>query len=135
MGSSRNGIGTGLLLITIGLIFFADRQGYGGMRHLWPLIPIVMGFSTMLFPRDRSVRPGVIVVGRRGRRYEQHRFSGMWMVLVGGIFLLHENGIMSVHQSWPLFIVAAGLGVIFSGIVRTKSNDSDNSTIGQGGQS
>lgn len=136
MSGERNGIGTGLLLITIGAIFFLDRQGYGGMRSLWPLILIVMGLTTMLFPRDRSVRPGVIVVGRRGRRdCRQHRFSGIWLIVVGVIFLLHVNGILSIHQSWPLFIVAAGLGIVFSGVFRTTPTDTGDSTFGQGGQS
>jgi hypothetical protein len=136
MGRDRNGIGTGLLLITIGLIFFIDRQGYGGFHNLWPLILIVMGLSRLLFPRDRSIRTGVVVVGRRGcRNRHDSRYGGLWLVMLGLIFLMNENGILSIHQSWPLFIVAAGLGVVFSGMFPNRTPDANDSTIGQGGQS
>lgn len=132
MSRERNGIGTGLLLITIGLIFFADRQGYGGgMGALWPLILIVIGGSKILFPRDRSVMRAGVVVGRRN--CQEHRLSGLWLILVGGIFLLHQNHILSIHQSWPLFIVAAGLGIVFSGVFKSRPVDGGDPTIGQGG--
>lgn len=134
MGRERNGIGTGLLLITVGIIFFIDRQSYGGWSFgsLWPLLLIVAGTSKMFF-RDDSVQVGV-VAGRRGCRRE-NRFSGVWLIMVGVIFLLHQNHIARINQTWPLFIVAGGLGIIFSGIFHSKPTDSDNSTIGQGGQS
>lgn len=118
MGRERNGIGTGLMLITIGLIFLADRNGYGGFGNFWPLILIVMGASKLLFPGDRSIRAGV-VAGRRGCSRET-RYSGLWLILVGGIFLLHQNHIISIRESWPLFIVAGGVGIIFSGIFNRK---------------
>jgi len=134
MSRERNGIGTGLILITLGVIFLIDRQSFDGWSfgNLWPLLLIVAGASKMLF-RDDSVQIGV-VAGRRNCRRE-NRFSGLWLVMVGVIFLLHQNHIARINQTWPLFIVAAGLGIIFSGIFRTRPADPDNSTIGQGGQS
>jgi hypothetical protein len=132
MRRDRNGIGTGVVLITVGLIFLAERQGYGSFGNLWPLILIVSGLAKMLFPGDRSVQAGV-VMGRRN--CQESRFSGLWLLVVGGIFLMSQNHILSIRESWPLFIVAAGLGIVFSGIFRTKSPDPDDSTIGQGGQS
>ena len=132
MGSSRNGVGTGIVLITIGLIFFAERQGYGSFGNLWPLILIVSGLGKMLFPYDRSV---VFVAGRRGCRRDS-RYSGVWLTLVGVLFLLHQNHIMRINQTWPLFIVAGGLGIIFSGVFRHSGNDANpgDPSIGQGGQ-
>jgi hypothetical protein len=133
MSRERNGIGTGLILITLGVIFLIDRQSVGWhFGNLWPLLLIVAGSSKMLF-RDDSVQMGV-VAGRRSCRRE-NRFSGLWLVMVGVIFLLHQNHIARINQTWPLFILAAGLGIVFSGIFRTKPAGSDNSTIGQGGQS
>ena len=133
MGRERSGIGSGILLITIGLIFLADRQGYGGFGRLWPLLLIVMGASKMLF-RDDTVRVGV-VAGRRGCRRES-RWGGLWLILVGVIFLLNQNHIYSIHETWPLFIVAAGLGIIFSGIFDRRIPDTNpgDPTIGGGGQ-
>ena len=133
MGRERNGIGTGLILITLGIIFFIDRQSYAWrFGNLWPLLLIVGGASKMLF-RDDSVHVGV-VAGRRNCRRE-NRFSGLWLVMVGVIFLLHQNHIARINQTWPLFIVAGGIGIIFSGIFRGKPAESDDPTIGQGGQS
>ena len=121
MPYDRGGITSGLLVMTVGLIFVAQQFGQGGMHNLWPLILIVMGASRMLFPRDRSFRAGV-VAGRRGCRRE-HPLSGLWLIVVGGIFLLHMNHLWSIQQTWPLFIVAAGLGILFSGIINRKSED------------
>lgn len=134
MSRERNGIGTGILLITIGLIFLADRQGYGGFGNFWPLILIVMGASKLFFRDDQSIRAGV-VTGRRGCRRE-NRFSGLWLIMVGVIFLLHQNHIFRINQTWPLFIVAAGLGIVFSGIFNRKDADPNagDQTIGGGGQ-
>ncbi|TAK16434.1 MAG: hypothetical protein EPO35_05385 [Acidobacteria bacterium] len=120
MGRDRSGVSTGIVLITVGLIFLADRQGYGGFHNLWPLILIVLGATKILFPRDGSMRVGV-VAGSRGCR--EHRFSGLWLVLVGVIFLMNQNHILSISQSWPLFIVAAGVGIMFSGMLNRKDQD------------
>lgn len=134
MSRERNGIGTGIVLITIGLIFLADRQGYGGFGNFWPLILIVMGASKLFFRDDSSLEAGV-VVGRRGCRRE-NRFGGLWLIMVGVIFLLHQNHIWSIRETWPLFIVAGGLGIVFSGIFNRKHADSNpgDQTIGGGGQ-
>jgi hypothetical protein len=139
MGRERNGISTGVMLITIGVIFLADRQGFGGFGHLWPLILIVAGLSRMLFPSDRTaLRTGPF--GDR-RLCRESRFNGIGIILVGVIFLLHQNNVLRLEQSWPLFIVAAGIGIIFSGIFRqhdeppaTSTDQSSNSTFGRGGQ-
>lgn len=133
MRRERSSIGSGILLITIGLIFLADRQGYGGFGQLWPVLLIVMGASRMLF-RDDTVRVGVITGGRGCRR--ESRWGGLWLILVGGIFLLHQNHIYSIHQTWPLFIVAAGLGIIFSGVFDRRDPDTKpgDPMVGGGGQ-
>jgi hypothetical protein len=134
MGRQRSGIGTGILLITLGAIFLIDRSSlHLGFGNLWPLLLIVGGASKMFF-RDVSMRIGV-VAGRRGCRRES-RWSGMWLIVVGGNFLLDQNHLYSIHQTWPLFIVAAGLGIIFSGIFNRRDADTNpgDSTIGGGGQ-
>lgn len=109
MGRERNGIGFGLVLITVGLIFLADRQGYGGFGRFWPLLLIVAGASKLFFPSDSD-----------DKHCRDSRSSGIWLVLVGGIFLLHQNSIWRISDTWPLFIVAAGIGIIFSGILNRK---------------
>jgi len=86
----------GVTLIVVGLIFLGDRLGWGvgwNMGRLWPLIPIAIGL--------------VHVVSGRGS-------EGVWLLFVGGLFLLHMNHIVRLSASWPLFIVAAGIGMLFA---------------------
>jgi len=101
MRDERSGIGTGIVLIAVGLLFMADRQGIVNFRQLWPAILIVMGLVTMLFPND----------ARRGRRGRAG--GGMWLVLVGSLLLANQNHWLMFRDSWPLFIVAGGLALIF----------------------
>jgi len=112
----RSGIGTGVVLITIGLLFMADRQGYASFSRLWPMILIALGAVTLLFPKS-SCDVGV-VAGRRGSgRRERSRISGgLWMLFVGVLLLANQNHWMAFSQSWPLFIVAGGLALIFGGL-------------------
>jgi hypothetical protein len=145
MRSERSGIGTGILLITIGLLFMADRQGLMGFHSLWPVIIIVMGVVTIVFPSERP-RVGV-VAGRRGRYYRSgRRSSGIWMILVGVLLLANQNHWMSFRDSWPLFIVAGGLALIFGNLGRRSpivdttdpqagSGQAGAGTDGQGGGS
>lgn len=86
---------TGLVLLTIGGIFLADRFFWVDARELfrlWPLWLIGFGVLRVLFPC-------------RGRG----RLGGFWPILIGGVFLLDTLRILELHDSWPLFIVGAGL--------------------------
>lgn len=133
MSRDRNGIGTGIVLITIGLIFLADRQGYGGFDRLWPLILIALGATRMLFPRDGSMDGDS---AGRSRGCRGNRFNGLWLVIVGGIFLMSQNHVLGLRESWPLFIVAAGLAIIFGGLTRHRETDPNrgDQTIDPGGR-
>jgi hypothetical protein len=85
----------GIILIVVGVIFLGERMGWGvawNMGRLWPLILIALG-AVQLYAR---------------------RYGGaLWMFFLGGIFLLHMNHILRLHDAWPLFIVVAGLGMLF----------------------
>jgi hypothetical protein len=94
-----NRYGFGVILITIGVLFLIDRQGLYGFGQLWPVILLVIGTFQMVVPGDD---------GRRN-------FGGLWLLLVGGIFLMHNFHVLRISQSWPLFIVAGGLAVMFGG--------------------
>jgi hypothetical protein len=119
MRDERSGVGTGVLLITIGLLFMADRQGYMSFHRLWPVILIVLGAINLLFPGDRAIHVGV-VAGRRGasRRVRSRFSSGIWLIFIGCLFLAHQNHWLSIRESWPLFIVAGGLAMIACNIHR-----------------
>ena len=94
----RNDMFKGVLLITIGLIFLASNLGTMpeiNMTRMWPLILVIIGVFKILFPGEDS------------------RWDGVMLILIAGIFLAHNYRVMRIHESWPLFIVVAGLGVMF----------------------
>jgi hypothetical protein len=107
----------------LGLLFFADRQGWAWGWHLsfgrlWPLLLIVSGITRVIVPIERTVtdpsgQPGVTV-----RRYRLG--SGFWLVAIGGLMLLHVNRVLSLRESWPLFIVAGGLSMMFGDDRKTR---------------
>lgn len=85
----------GLFLVAFGLVFLFDRffwiDGFELFR-LWPVWLIAFGIIRVAFPG-------------RGRS----RLSGFWPILIGFIFVLDTFRIMSINDSWPLFIVGGGL--------------------------
>ena len=90
---------TGLLLIALGLIFLAQRLNLLpglDLPRLWPVFLIILGLGKFLAPRDD---------GRHG--------SGAWMIFLGTLFLLHTYQILRLSDSWPLFIVAGGVSILF----------------------
>jgi peptidoglycan/LPS O-acetylase OafA/YrhL len=107
----------GVALIALGLMFFADRQGWAwgwhlGFSRLWPLLLIVMGL-----PRLIASEPDPAWSGGSGQP-EARRYvlgSGFWMVLIGVLMMLHVNQVLYLSQSWPLFIVGVGVGMVFGG--------------------
>jgi hypothetical protein len=93
----------GLLMIALGLMFLSAQLGIApglDMSRLWPVILIVFGLSRVVFPDVEDGRA-------------RNRFGGFWLVFVGGIFLLNNFGVMTLGQSWPLFIVAGGVAILF----------------------
>ena len=100
----RSQVLTGVTMITVGLIFLGQRADWWpglDFGRLWPLLPIVIGLGRMALPEPDD----------RGR--SNGRFDGVWLVFVGVIFLMHNFHIMRIGQSWPLFIVAGGLAILF----------------------
>ena len=95
---NRKDLLKGLLLIVIGLIFLASNLGTMpeiNMSRMWPLILVAIGLIKILVPGEDS------------------RWDGMSLLLIAGIFLAHNYHVLRIHDSWPLFIVVAGLSVMF----------------------
>jgi hypothetical protein len=95
-------ITSGLVLIAIGLLFFGEQASgaWGwdtafGFERFWPVIFLVLGAGRFLAPRADGGWGG-----------------GVWLVFLGGLFLLHTHEVVPLRQSWPLFIVAGGLSLI-----------------------
>jgi hypothetical protein len=114
---------TGLLLIALGLLFFADRQGWAWGWHLsfgrlWPLLLIVSGITRVIVPVERTITDQSGQAGVTVRRYRLG--SGFWLVAIGALMLLHVNRVLSLRESWPLFIVAGGLSMMFGDDRKTR---------------
>ena len=100
MSSERSRTGQivlGVVLIAIGLMFLADRMMFAhAFSRYWPVLLIIWGLGH--------------AVERRGR-------GGLWLTGVGVIMLLHTTDVFQLDESWPLFIVIAGLNAIWGGLV------------------
>lgn len=99
---------TGLLLIAVGVLFLGSELSFWGslyISRLWPLALLVLGVGFVLFPGDGG------------------RSSGFWLVLTGSVFLLHTYRVVSIRDSWPVFIVAAGIAVLAAGLKRTPRRE------------
>jgi hypothetical protein len=89
---------SGVVLIAVGLIFLASNLATMpevNFARLWPLILVIIAAGKL-------VAPG-----------EEGRWSGVSLMLIAAIFLAHNYRVMAIHDSWPLFIVIAGLSVLF----------------------
>jgi len=89
----------GLVVICAGLVFLAANLGYVAIEEVWqqwPAVLIVIGASKVLFPG------------------EGERTSGLPLLLVGCVFLAHNYDVLHIRDSWPLFLVSAGLSILAS---------------------
>ena len=87
---------TGLVIVVLGAIFLANNLGVvhvGSIGRFWPVIFVLLGIGSI-------VRPG-------------HRSGGAWLLFLGAMFFLDTFDYFHLGESWPLFIVAAGIGIIW----------------------
>ncbi|MDR2840015.1 MAG: cell wall-active antibiotics response protein [Paludibacter sp.] len=101
--SRYKGIAAGIILIVVGLLFFID----GAFKPIilsWQMLLILIGLGTLI----SQIR---------------HFFSGVILVLIGGLFLIPKLAISFpaqfewvqpdfIAKYWPLLFVAAGILVI-----------------------
>jgi hypothetical protein len=93
---------TGIVLIVVGLILLAQRLQVWpdlDLSRLWPLLIVAFGVGRLATPDEED---------RRGHG----RYGGLWFVFTGALFLMHNYGVMTIAQSWPLFIVGGGVSIL-----------------------
>ena len=89
---------TGLIVITVGLVFLGGQLNMGlDVGKLWPLVFVFLGVGRILS------QPGWAGVR-----------NSAWFMFLAAIFLLNNFRILGLGDTWPLFIVAGGLSIIFS---------------------
>ena len=96
----RKDVVSGVLLIVIGLVFLASNLGTMpevNFARLWPMILVVIGAGRILSPNP-----------------DENRWNGLVLIFIAGIFLAHNYDVMRLRDSWPLFIVGAGLSVLLN---------------------
>lgn len=89
---------TGMIVLAIGLMLLASQLDVGwawDFGRLWPVVFLVLGAGRFLSSDGEG------------------RGSGAWFLFLGAIFLLHTFRVLPLGQSWPLFVVAAGVSMIF----------------------
>jgi hypothetical protein len=100
-GTRQRGLFFGLALIVLGTLLTLDRLGFADANAYWaywPLLLVALGLGRLVGP-----------VGPDERRH------GGWLVFIGGVLLLHTLHLFRLHDSWPLFVVAAGVSWIWGG--------------------
>lgn len=91
---------TGILVILLGLVLLGGQLNMGlDLGKLWPLIFVVLGVGRLVGANEQG--------GGRG--------LGIWFLFLAGIFLLNNFRIVGLRDTWPLFIVASGVALIYSG--------------------
>jgi hypothetical protein len=113
---ARKQIMWGLVLIAVGVVFLLERMDLvdvGSVWHYWPLLVVASGVNqTIGYPSAREFSNGLWTV-----------FIGLWLFAVfEGIFGL------SFFNSWPLFLLMAGLQMILRPVLdrrfpHSKEND------------
>ena len=87
---------TGLVVIAIGLMMLVgqfDSSWAWDFGRMWPIVFVVLGIGRLM------TREGLA--------------SALWFLSLGAIFFMHTYGVMRLGRSWPLFIVLAGMSMLF----------------------
>jgi hypothetical protein len=99
------GLLIGLTLMALGIGLLLDRTGVIaglGWRVFWPSVLIVLALVKLAFPRHD------------GRR------DGAWMLFIGLLLLLNQLDVLRFQESWPLFIAAVGVSIVWKEIVQRR---------------
>jgi hypothetical protein len=101
----------GIVVLAVGLVLLVQQLVPSHpfeIGRLWPIVIIVVGAKKII---DDWRNAGRVAGG------------GVSLIAVGTILLLLTQGIMTIAQSWPLFIIGQGIGLALSGIRRVAPRD------------
>jgi hypothetical protein len=99
------GLLIGVILMALGLGLLLDRTGVIaelGWHVFWPSVLIVLALIKLASPR-----------------HDGHRDGG-WMLFIGVLLLLNQLDVLRFQQSWPLFIAAVGVSIVWKEIVQRR---------------
>jgi hypothetical protein len=101
----------GIVVLAVGLVLLVQQLApshHLDIGRFWPIALIVIGARKMIETWRKAGR----VAG-----------GGVSLIAVGAILLLLTQGIMTIAQSWPLFIIGQGIGLALSGVRRVAPQD------------
>lgn len=106
-------VAAGMVLVAVGILFLGSQMylwdGWS-FRRLWPIILVVVGFGQAVAPRRPS-----------------DRYRGWLVVTAGAVLLLHTLSILSLEESWPLFLVLTGVAILVGAWVGRASRRGEGS--------
>ena len=116
----RKQLVAGLILITIGVMFFLDQMNVARFGHVvrdfWPLFILIPGIIKLLDSEDRS--------------------GAVWMIGIGSWLFVANLGLWGLNwgNSWPLILIAFGACIMVEGFFPNarKSNRDDEESSDQG---
>jgi predicted membrane protein len=113
--TSRGPLVTAIVIIAVGVVLLLDQLGYMSV-DFWPLV-FVAGGLVLLLSADCWSR----------------RAWGAVLIVAGVIVGLNERGITNIHfwQLWPLYIIVAGVGLLWNAVTGRKFPVSSSSSYGK----
>jgi hypothetical protein len=106
-----------VVLILLGVLFLLHTMGFAeyGMDRFWPLILIALG--AWLFARNWGLLGSRACSGCQCARCRTRRIMGPVMLLTIGflLFLDHSLHVARFHQTWPVILLAVGVGKLLQG--------------------
>ena len=109
--SPFRGLGAGLILILIGILFLATQQGWILSNNLWEYL--IIGIGSIL-----------IITGLVNYRNPYYPFATFWRIIPGSALII--AGLLSIlgfSQWWPLILI--GAGIAFLGFVLLRHQNTD----------
>jgi hypothetical protein len=104
----------GVVLILVGIVFFAQRFGNFELHNWWALFILIPAFSSF---------GSAVSMWYRDRKFH----IGVWSTLYGGVFPLLV-ALMFLFDFdwglyWPLFVIVGGFGMMISGLPFPRPKD------------
>ena len=101
----------GFFLLAIGALLLAGNLGFDVPRRIWsywPFLLLALGSVKLFWPGT-----------------PEERRSGFWLVVAGlyGWINIWHLFDLDWHRSWPIFVIAAGVSILFEGFSRRRGRD------------
>jgi predicted membrane protein len=101
----------GVVFIVAGILLLLEKTGHlpeGFVLHFWPMVFVLIGLVKIVYAGGRA--------------------TGLALIALGAFLQLHEMGIIHIDfwQLWPVFIIIAGIAMLWQAMRRETVPSSDN---------